>query len=223
MEQKEFIKKFFAGAFFLAGMALIFTVVFTIGKDKGFIQPKFRIPVLFRDVGGLIEGAPVQLAGVNVGTVSDIDFLDKEIQGRRVKVTLNIFSRYKKQLDRDVRFAIKTEGILGEKLVEIGVGEGGRGVDFSRPVIGEDPLNVEDLAEVFARAAESFTETSEDFSKVDVQELSRVLAETAQSLATTSKGVNTILKEMRYISIKSKRLLDRLEQRIIEGNLFKVF
>jgi len=198
-------------------------VIFIIGKDKGFTQPKFKIPVLFGDVGGMVEGAPVQLAGVNVGTVSDINFLPSSFQGRRVKVVLSIFDRYKNQLGQNVRFAIKTEGILGEKLVEIKVDERGKKLDLSQPIIGEDPLNVQDLAEVFSDTAESFTKTSEDFNKVDIQELSRVLAETAQSLSTTSKGVNTILTEMNYISIKSKRLLDRLEQGVIDGNLFKVF
>ena len=105
--------------FFLGGIILVFVIIFTIGKSKGFAQPKFQIEVVFNHVGGLIEGAPVQLAGVNVGTVSNIRFLDKKIEGRRVKVIVSIFNRYKKQLGQDVRFSIKTEGILGEKLVEV--------------------------------------------------------------------------------------------------------
>jgi len=222
-EKKEFVKNFFSGVFFLGGIALILMSIAMIGKERGFTQPKFKVTVLFRDVGGLIEGAPVQLAGVNVGTVSDISFLDEEIEGRRVAVKVSIFNRYKKQLTHDVHFTIKTEGILGEKLVEIDAGKSGRPADLSKPTIGEDPLNVRDLAEVFTNAAESFTKTSDDFSEVDVQELSRVLAETAQSLAKTSEGVNAILTELYYISIKSKRLLDRLEQKVIDGDLFRVF
>jgi ABC-type transporter Mla subunit MlaD len=171
----------------------------------------------------LVEGAPVQLAGVNVGTVSDISFLDKKVEGRGVKVEVSIFKRFKEQLSHNVRFSIKTEGILGEKLVEIHSDEVGGAVNLSEPVIGEDPLNVQDLAQVFSLAAESFTNTSQDFSKVDVVKLSKALEETAQSLVLTSEGLNTILTEMHYISIKSKRLLDRLEQRIIDGDLFKVF
>ncbi len=223
METKEFKMKLLAGIFFLIGLVLIFWIIFAIGKDKGFTQPKFQIDVLFGDVGGLIEGAPVQLAGVNVGTVSDINFLDKEVEEKRVRVRINIFSKYRNQLERKVRFSIKTEGILGEKLIEIKAGEGGKKVDLAQPIIGEDPLNVQDLAEVFADAAESFTRTSEAFDEIDIQELSQVLEETAQSLSITSRGVNMILTEMQYIAIKSKRLLDRLEQRVIDGNLFKVF
>lgn len=223
MEKNTFLRNFLSGIFFLGGIVLIFGIIFMIGKDKGFIQPKFQIEVLFRDVGGLIEGAPVQLAGVNIGTVSDISFLDKKVEGRQVRVEISIFNRYKKQLIQDVRFSIKTEGILGEKLVEIHSDEGGVQVDLNQPVIGQDPLNVQDLAQVFSNAAEAFTNTSKDFRKVDVVKLSEALEETAQALVATSKGLNTILAEMHYISIKSKRLLDRIEQRIIDGDLFKVF
>jgi len=223
MEKSMFFKNFLSGMFFLGGIALTFVVIFMIGKEKGFTQPKFQVVVLFRDVGGLIEGARVQLAGVNVGTVSDIRFLDKKVDGRRVRVEVSIFNRYKEQLSHDIRFSIKTEGILGEKLVEIHSEDGGAQVDLNQPVIGEDPLNVQDLAQVFSNAAESFTNTSDDFSKIDVVKLSKVLEETAQSLVITSQGLNTILTELNYISIKSKRLLDRLEQKIIDGDLFKVF
>jgi len=223
MEKSMFYKNFLSGMFFLGGMALLFMVIFMIGKEKGFTQPKFQVEVIFKDVGGLIEGARVQLAGVNVGIVTDIRFLEKKVEGRRVKVEVSIFKRYKKQLSQDVRFSIKTEGILGDKLVEIHSGEDGAPVDLSQPVIGEDALNVQDLAQVFSSAAESFTNTSEDFSKIDVVKLSKVLEETAQSLVKTSEGLNAILTELNYISIKSKRLLDRLEQKIIDGDLFKVF
>ena len=90
MEKNMFFKNFLSGIFFLGGIVLIFGIIFMIGKDKGLTQPKFKIEVLFKDVGGLIEGARVQLAGVNVGIVSDINFLEKRIEERRVKVEVSI-------------------------------------------------------------------------------------------------------------------------------------
>ncbi|OGW97736.1 MAG: hypothetical protein A2Z81_05175 [Omnitrophica WOR_2 bacterium GWA2_45_18] len=223
MDKKELIRKFAAGLFLLIGIGLIFVFIFTIGKDKGFVQQKFKVVVLFRNVGGLIEGAPIRLSGVNVGTVGNIDFLEGNIQGRRVKVTLNIYEKYKKQLDKIARFAVQTEGILGEKLVEITVAENGGKLNLNEPIIGEDPLDVQGLAEVFAGAAESFTKTSQELSQIDIVELSQVMKESSAALLETANGVNAIMKDLKVVTQKSKRLLDRIEQRIIEGNLFKVF
>ena len=209
--------------FFLLGLLAILGVIFILGSNKGLTQSKFKINVLYQNVGGLLEGAPVLLAGVHVGNVDRIDFLAREIQGRRVIVTLNILSRYKKQLEKSASFAIKTEGILGEKLIEIDIKEDVLTTDFSQPVIGQDPLDVQDLAKVFTTAAESFTKTSEQLNKIDILELSHVMEESSQALLMTAQGIDSILDELQYIAIKSRRILDRLEQKIIQGNLFKLF
>ena len=138
-------------------------------------------------------------------------------------MTLNILSKYRKQLENNLRFTIQTEGILGEKLIEIDVLREGPKVDLKNPVIGEDPLDVEDMAEVFAKAAESFTATADQLSKIDVVGLSSVLEDSSQSLLITSRELNELMEELQEITKKTKRLLDRVEQKVIEGNLFKVF
>ena len=69
METREFKIKMLTGVFCVVGLVLILWVMFTIGNDKGFTQPKFQVDVLFRDIGGLIEGAPVQLAGASAATL----------------------------------------------------------------------------------------------------------------------------------------------------------
>ncbi len=197
MEKRDFVKRLYAGIFFVIGILLISVVIMAIGIEKGMTQPKFQAKVLFREVGGLTLGAPIRLSGVNIGSVAAIDFVPEKIEGRGVQVTMNLFRRYRKQLEKATEVAIKTEGILGGKIVAISAEPNVPLMDLSRPVIGADPLDVQDLAESFG--------------------------DTAVSLTETSKGINSIIEEMQRISRTSKRLLDRIEQRIIEGNLFKVF
>jgi len=197
MEKRDFVKRLYAGVFFVIGIILIFIVVMAIGIEKGMTQPKFRVQTLFNEVGGLSVGAPIRLSGVNIGTVGHIDFLDEKIDGRGVQVTMNIFRRYRKQLEKASRVAIKTEGILGDKIIEISTKDDSSPFDLTHPIIGEDPLNIQDLAESFGDTAVSLTETSE--------------------------AISSMIKELQNITRTSKRLLDRIEQRIIEGNLFKVF
>ncbi len=224
MQKFELDKKFWAGLFFIIGIFIICLVILNLDKDKGFAQAKFQVTVLFKDVGGLVEGAPIRLFGVNIGNVDHIDFLDKELEGRRVRVTLNILSKYKSQLYKDTpRFSIHTEGILGDKLIEIDVVKTKERIDLRQPIMGEDGLDVQELAKVFARAAESFTKTSEDLSKINFQEVTGSMSKTAQSLSKASENLNLVLDQMQYITKKTRRLLDRIEQRLIDGNLFKVF
>lgn len=223
MEKKELTKEVLAGLFFLAGIFLIFAFVLTLGGNKGLAQSRFQVVVLYENVGGLMEGAPVRLAGVNVGTVDRIDFLKQEVDGRRVKVALNILGKYREQLEKNLRFGIKTEGILGEKLIEIDVLAEGPKADLSKPILGENLIDVQDLAEVFARAAESFTVTANQLSQIDIVSLTKVMEDSSESLLITSRGINEIMEELQEMTKKTKRLLDRIERKVIEGNLFKVF
>lgn len=223
-EKKELMKQISAGLFFIGGITLFCFFVFTIGRDKGLGVHKFPVTVLFRNVGGLSEGAPVRLAGVNVGNVDNINFIEgTEISGRRVAVQLLIVDKYRKQLTQRARYAIKTEGILGEKLIEIDVLDNADTIDLARPIYGDDPLDVEDLAAAFADAAESFTQTSDQLSKINFMELTDSVTVTTKSLLSTSKGINSMMEDLKETTKKSKRVLDRVEQGIIDGNLFKVF
>lgn len=197
MENKDMLRKAMAGLFFLIGIFLFSVVVLVIGVEKGLTQPKFHMTVVFHEVGGLSIGAPVALSGVHVGTVSDIYFLDKDTEGRHVAVQLNIFKKFEKQLVQSERFSIKTEGILGEKFVDISTSDDIVRADLGKPVIGEDPINVQDLAITFA--------------------------DTADAMMETSDLLNDMLKQMESMSDSTKRLLRRLEQQAIDGKLFRIF
>lgn len=197
MDKKDFVKRLYAGIFFLIGVALILVVILAIGMEKGLTQPKFQATVVYREVGGLSVGAPVRLSGVTIGTVANIDFLNEPVKGRGVKVTLNIFRRYKQQFEKADQFAIKTEGILGEKLVDITVSDGVKKLDLNEPMIGDDPLDVQDLAETFG--------------------------DTAVSLSETSQAIDDMIEELRNITATTKRLMNRIEEKLLDGSLFKIF
>lgn len=223
MDRQEISKQILAAGFFIAGIALVILFIFTIGSDKGFYRPKFQINVLFHNVGGLAEGAPTRLHGVNVGNVDSIEFLQEEIEGRKVQVTINVYNKFRPQLQKGTRFTIRTEGVLGEKLVEIYSLDGQAPVDLSKPIFGVDPINVNDMAEQFAGLADSFKKTADEFNKVDIVGLTDVMEESSRALLITSDGINDMMDDIKEVTRKSKRMFDRLEEKIIDGKLFTVF
>ena len=129
--------------------------------------------------------------------VGNIDFLSQPIEGKSLKVTLNIFKKYEIQFRKGSKISIKTEGVLGRKLIEISEDHTRKMFDVSKPLIGEDPLDVEDMAVV--------------------------LTHTAMSIQLTSQNANEVLEEWKYISHKTRRLVNRLEDKIVQGSLFKLF
>jgi len=197
MLKDDAIKQFWAGLFFLIGAALVAGVILFIGFNKGFSQPKIKITVLFDKVGGLTEGAPVRLAGVTVGVVDTIGFLDQEVMGRGVRVDLSVLKAFEGQVARATRVSVQTEGVLGSKYVEIGRRPDEKTLDLGAPVLGDPMLDVYDIAEVLRDTAKGFNQTTQD--------------------------ISTIMADLKHMSRKSKRIMDRFEQRLIDGTLIKVF
>ena len=191
------LKKLAAGLFFILGLALIAVSVFFIGIDRGLTEPKFQVIALFNQVGGLVEGSPIRISGVDVGIVGAIDFLSQPINGRSLKVRLDIFKKYEFEFLKCSKISIRTEGVLGQKFIEISEDHSLKVFDPTAPIIGEDPLDVEDMAAVITR--------------------------TAISLQATSDGMQDVLHEWKYISIKTKKILNRVDEKLLEGNLLKVF
>ena len=197
MDNHMSLKNIAAGLFFIVGLALIAVSVFFIGLERGMTKPKFQVIALFNEVGGLVEGAPIRISGVNVGVVRSVDFLDEPVEGHSLKVTLSIFKKFEFQFRKCSRLSIKTEGVLGQKLVEISEDHGRKVFDMTKPLIGEDPLDVEDMAGVITR--------------------------TAVSLNKTSENVNGVMGELKNVTGKTRRLINRLEEKLMEGDLFKIF
>lgn len=197
MENKINVKKTAAGIFFVFGILLVGVCVFLIGLDRGLTQKKFEVISLFKEVGGLRSGAPIRISGVNVGVVKEVDFLDEPVANRSLKVTMNIYKKYEFQFRQCSRISIRTEGVLGQKLVEISENHEVPVFKLNEPIIGEDPLDVEDMA--------------------------GVITKTALSLQKTSLYVNDLMTDMQGVTHKAKRLMGRVEEKLIEGNLFKIF
>lgn len=107
-----------------AGVFIFVTLVFLAGgitlmgqKTKMFI-PKGKLRVVMEDVVGLKEGAPVWLAGVDVGVVADIGFASPE-KTNEVDILLEVSKGALKKIGPDSRITIKTRGLMGEKYVDI--------------------------------------------------------------------------------------------------------
>jgi len=197
MLKDDVIKQFWAGMFFLVGVVLVSGVIFFIGFNKGFAQPRITMVILFDKVGGLAEGAPVRLSGVTVGLVDSISFLPEEIMGRGIEVKLGVYKKFEEQVRRSTRVSVQTEGVLGSKYIEIGRRPDQKALDIDRPVLGDPMLDVYDIAEVLRDTAQGFNQTTQD--------------------------ISAIMAELKYMSRKSKRILDRFEQRLIDGTLIKIF
>jgi phospholipid/cholesterol/gamma-HCH transport system substrate-binding protein len=76
----------------------------------------------FDNVQGLIPGAPIRLAGKDVGTVENVLFSDLGEGRPPVQVDLLVEEAVQHRIREDSLATIATIGLLGDKYVEISMG-----------------------------------------------------------------------------------------------------
>lgn len=106
------------------GLTVIFAsivlavLIFLISGTSGFFTRTFHLRTYFDNAGGLKEGAPVQVNGVDVGNVATI----RVIQSRNptpVEIVLKINTKYQSLVRKDSQAMIATAGVLGSSYVDI--------------------------------------------------------------------------------------------------------
>jgi len=103
------------GAFMLAGILCLGYLSVRLGKVDVWGTPGYRVFAVFSDIGGLRDGAPVEVAGVEVGKVEGIRLEDYE-----ARVVLRVNPGL--VLREDTIVSVKTRGLIGEKFIQISPG-----------------------------------------------------------------------------------------------------
>jgi phospholipid/cholesterol/gamma-HCH transport system substrate-binding protein len=109
------------GIFVTLGLVLSMIAIFLLGDISDLFQRRFTLFARFKEISGLRVGAPIFLAGLNVGKVVTIHF-PGDLKDKDVMIRMEIQSAYRSRLREDSQANITTQGLLGDKAIFITVG-----------------------------------------------------------------------------------------------------
>lgn len=117
-------------ALVLVGTLMLVYAIFQVGKLFDVFASRYELRALVPSALGLREGAPVTLAGQRIGQVSSIDFIpvDRRSGGANLEITLAVNENVREQIRRDSRAFFRTQGLLGDKYVDIAPGTAGAAI-----------------------------------------------------------------------------------------------
>jgi phospholipid/cholesterol/gamma-HCH transport system substrate-binding protein len=149
------------GLFVLAATALLVVVIFYV-TGAGALGPKYRLHVLLPEVDGLTVGAPVRLDGVEVGNVEKIAVAfpqpgQQQAKDRNIRVDMRIEQKFQDYIRSDSFASLITEGLLGNRYVDIDRGFVGRKLENEDEIPGREEKA---LKEVVERSADLMTNLS---------------------------------------------------------------
>lgn len=133
------------GGFILASLGLLALGILLLSSGSGIFSPQYRLVAGFGNVQGLQPGAPVWLAGKEVGHVDTVEFT-AEPGTRPVQVGLRVATSLRDRVREDSIARIGTIGLLGDSYVEITVGSPDARILSDGDAIGVvDPASISDV------------------------------------------------------------------------------
>jgi phospholipid/cholesterol/gamma-HCH transport system substrate-binding protein len=71
-DERRYALQLRIGTFILVSLVVFFAIVYLLGARARYFESKYEIAAEFTEVAGLIEGATVRLAGVQIGRVTSV-------------------------------------------------------------------------------------------------------------------------------------------------------
>ena len=111
-------RKIKTGVFVLVSVVLLLLFIFLIGRKKNMFSNTFTVYANFKNIAGLKTGNFVRFAGINIGTVDEIAV----VNDTTVRVDLVLQQKMQPFIKSDVIANIGSDGLMGDKLVQLGPG-----------------------------------------------------------------------------------------------------
>src|SRR5687768_7217691 len=94
--------------------AMATLLIFLLSGEGGFFWQQYRLKTVFTNVAGLKPGAPVRVAGMEVGSVSETSLV-----GDRVEVVMEVNKDKQPLITTASRASLGSVSLLGEGAVDI--------------------------------------------------------------------------------------------------------
>jgi len=105
-----------------SALLLFIITVLLLGGDKSIFSKTYTLKVPFDRIDGLAQGSIVRLSGFQIGSVSDVQFSEKD---EKIIVYLKILKKFQPRITQNSTAGLETQGALGDKYVSVDAGAPG--------------------------------------------------------------------------------------------------
>lgn len=149
---KESLNRGKLGMFAVVGILLFIVIIYVIGINRNLFGSNFILNSQFKNVSGLKVGSNVRLSGINIGTVSKIEFITDSL----VLVRLLIKDEVQQYIKIDALASIGSDGLVGDKVLIIEPGSYSKSVVKDNGIIASNStIEIEDVMKSIKKSAEN--------------------------------------------------------------------
>jgi phospholipid/cholesterol/gamma-HCH transport system substrate-binding protein len=213
------------GILILTATVLLAVFILVMGGIN--FQPRYSLFVDFDNPGGLQTGAPVKIAGVKVGKITEIQFRGGEAPGGTgkreplVRVKVEIEKRYQPNVRDNAVFYVTSASVLGEQFLALDPGSGDRPVLAENAIVrGLDPPRLDMLvAKAYDLLDTTVTALSGNKEQIGtaLNGLSRTLKGTGDFFDKNGDRLDRIAANVEQITVDTQDTVREAKQKYVEN------
>jgi phospholipid/cholesterol/gamma-HCH transport system substrate-binding protein len=160
---KNKASNFKLGIFVAIGLAIFILAIYTLGTNQRLFGTGFRLRTVFHNVSGLQVGNNVRFSGINVGVVKSINIISDSL----VSVEMVIDGEVRKFIKKDSKAVISSDGLMGNKLINILPGSPNeQSVKDNDRIEADRAIELENILTTFYHVIENVELITEDLSAI---------------------------------------------------------
>lgn len=151
------------GLFVIISTILFVLAIYLIGQKKDMFKKTFTISSYFQNVNGLQKGNNVRYAGINIGTVKDIEMVNDST----IKVDMSIEEKITAYIKKNAIATIGSDGLVGNMIVNILPGTGYGDVIANNDIIESySKIGADDILSTLSVSTENAAILTSDLLKI---------------------------------------------------------
>ena len=150
----------------MAGVLFLIFMLYMIGKNRNLFGSTFTIKAVVRNVNGLVAGNNVRFKGIDVGTVKSITLWNDS----SIYVTLTIDNTMKPYIKQNALASISTDGLMGNKLLNINSGPGSApSVEEGSLIQSQKPIETDEMLRTLSTTNENLERITHNLREISVK------------------------------------------------------
>lgn len=146
------------GILTVVALVIVALTIFALTGNRGFFWQRYSLKSRFDNISGLKEGSPVRIAGVEVGSVTSVEFV-----GEKVDVTFELNKTHRERITTASIAKLGSVSLLGESAVDLTPATTGAPIpEWGYVPQGRPTAALADVTDQASRGVEELTKLLQD-------------------------------------------------------------
>jgi phospholipid/cholesterol/gamma-HCH transport system substrate-binding protein len=191
------------GIFVFLGLAIFIITILTLGSQHKTFENKVTVKSYFENVNGLQKGNNVWFSGVKVGTIKRVNL----IGNGKVEVDIDVEEQSLQYIRKDAKAKISTDGLIGNKIIEIYGGTAkAPQIEGGDVLVNDKLLNTDEMMNTLSKNNDNINAITTDFKTV-----SKRLADGQGSIGKLLTD-ETMVDQINAVTIKLNKAATNLDK-----------